>query len=249
MSKLDTQRDFGRYLQARRMKQGISLEAISRLTRITTTCLKQIESEDLANLPAPVFVKGFLRSYAEAVGADTQEVFRRYEAYSQALEQTHHYQSQLDTRTPFLLRIVVALVLLSSLIAATLYIDKTMFSPQSSDSSSTLSILHKDSENPQVSKTDESASVLEKEEMAAEPVKKKALTLRMEAVEPSGIKVISDDQKPQEYNLQVGEAVEIHAESKFSLLISNAAGVRLTLNGKHVTVPGKSGQAVTLELP
>jgi hypothetical protein len=49
--------------------------------------------------------------------------------------------------------------------------------------------------------------------------------------------------------LKPGEKISLSAESRFNLLIGNAGGVRLNLNGKPVPVPGKSGQVVNVTLP
>ena len=61
---------FGRYLQAIRLEKKISLEQVSQQTRIGLGNLLLLEQEDHEQLPAEVYVKGFLRSYAKAVGAD-----------------------------------------------------------------------------------------------------------------------------------------------------------------------------------
>ena len=121
-------KDFGRYLQAQRISQGISLDAIARLTRITTACLKQIESEDMAQLPAPVFVKGFIKSYADAVGADKDEALARYEANLKAIVKTKRSQIRIKKQTPLLQRVLLAFVLLSAIVTATLLIADKYFS-------------------------------------------------------------------------------------------------------------------------
>jgi cytoskeleton protein RodZ len=71
---------FGRYLQAIRLEKKISLEQVAEQTRIGLGNLMLVEQEDHAQLPAGVFVKGFLRSYAAAIGADGDEAVRRYES-------------------------------------------------------------------------------------------------------------------------------------------------------------------------
>jgi cytoskeletal protein RodZ len=71
---------FGGYLQAIRLKRGISLEKVSEETRIGLGTLKAIEQEALDELPAEVFLKGFLRSYSAFINADGDEAVRRYES-------------------------------------------------------------------------------------------------------------------------------------------------------------------------
>jgi cytoskeletal protein RodZ len=67
---------FGRYLQSMRLEKKITLENVSEETRIAVSNIQLIEKEDLEALPDEVFVKGFLRSYARAIGADGDEAVK-----------------------------------------------------------------------------------------------------------------------------------------------------------------------------
>ena len=78
MTSEDQYLSFGRYLRSVRIQTGLSLEEVSWETKIGMENLLLIEKEDLISLPAEVFVKGFLRSYAKAVGADGDRAVRNY---------------------------------------------------------------------------------------------------------------------------------------------------------------------------
>jgi cytoskeletal protein RodZ len=69
---------FGRYLKTVRLEKGIKLSDIFQQTRISKVTLEQIEAEDHTQLPAEVFVKGFLRAYAGVVGADANVAVEGY---------------------------------------------------------------------------------------------------------------------------------------------------------------------------
>lgn len=253
-------RDFGRYLQACRINKGISLDAISRLTRITKAILKQIESEDMAQLPAPVFVKGFLRSYAEAVGADKDEALARYQASLKITRQTEQSQTSWEKPSPLLPRILIALVAVGAVIAATLFVSGHFLSrpakEQIEPSQTPASVAptpepaaSQDTETAPETRQEPSSIESPPEEGTKAAEENKRLVLKVAAVEPTWLKIIADDQKPQEYTLAVGDTLTLEARKQFSLLIGNAAGVQLTFNGNPVAVPGKSGQVVTLQLP
>ena len=66
----------GEYLKHAREKKRLSLEQIASQTRIQEHHLQALESEDFANLPAKVFAKGFVRSYAKALGLDEEEALQ-----------------------------------------------------------------------------------------------------------------------------------------------------------------------------
>ncbi len=68
----------GDYLKEGRKKKGVSLEHIASQTRIQEHHLLALEAEDFGNLPAKVFAKGFVRSYAKALGLDEEEALQRF---------------------------------------------------------------------------------------------------------------------------------------------------------------------------
>ncbi len=68
----------GRSLKELREKLGIDLKAISAETKINIKTLEWIEEEDLDHLPAPVYLKGFLKAYARALNLDPQKLIEGY---------------------------------------------------------------------------------------------------------------------------------------------------------------------------
>lgn len=60
----------GTLLAAARLRHGLSLTELAARTRVSRPQLEAIESEDWASLPAPVYVRGFVRLYAREVGLD-----------------------------------------------------------------------------------------------------------------------------------------------------------------------------------
>ena len=68
----------GSYLREIRERQGLTLEEIAAETKINCRFLRAIEEEAWEELPAEVYLIGYLRAYAEAVGLDPGEVLARY---------------------------------------------------------------------------------------------------------------------------------------------------------------------------
>jgi cytoskeleton protein RodZ len=69
----------GAYLRGLREQQGLSIDELSRATRVLHHYLEALESDDMASLPAPVFTKGFIRAYCQAIGADPEAALTLYE--------------------------------------------------------------------------------------------------------------------------------------------------------------------------
>jgi cytoskeletal protein RodZ len=63
----------GEWLRATRLRRGFSLAEIERDTRINRLYLEALEEEHYDVLPAPVYTRGFLRSYARILGLDPAE--------------------------------------------------------------------------------------------------------------------------------------------------------------------------------
>jgi len=74
----------GRYLKAARERHAMSLEEISRATRIPVSSIERIESDHFDDLPGEVFARGFLKAYARAVTLPVEEVLARYTASRRA---------------------------------------------------------------------------------------------------------------------------------------------------------------------
>jgi cytoskeletal protein RodZ len=68
---------FGSYLRRQREKRGLSLAQLSRATKIKEANLALLEEARLDELPARVFVVGYVDAYARAVGADSCEALSR----------------------------------------------------------------------------------------------------------------------------------------------------------------------------
>jgi cytoskeletal protein RodZ len=68
----------GSYLKRERELKQVSIAELAQTTRIPVRILQQLETDDHAPLPADVFVRGFLRAYARALGLDAEHVLARY---------------------------------------------------------------------------------------------------------------------------------------------------------------------------
>lgn len=90
---------FGEKLRKQRERRGLSLDAISNTTKISTRMLRAIEDEHFDQLPGGVFNKGFVRAYARQVGLDEEDTIAEYLA---ALRESQlHSQTILPNfRTP-----------------------------------------------------------------------------------------------------------------------------------------------------
>jgi len=69
----------GETLRQARLDKGVSLADAARETRIRKGYLEALEGEDPAALPAAVYTRGFLRTYAEYLGLNAQAMLDLYQ--------------------------------------------------------------------------------------------------------------------------------------------------------------------------
>ena len=70
----------GGYLRELREAGGASLDEMARATRVGKRHLEALEAEELIELPAPVFVKGFIRAYCGFLQVSPDQALSRYQA-------------------------------------------------------------------------------------------------------------------------------------------------------------------------
>jgi len=246
MSNHDESLSYGGYLQRIRLEKRISLEAVSEDTRIGLGTLKLIEKEDQAQLPAEVFVKGFLRAYARAIGADGDEAVKRYESRLKTAGRLSGPQAAAEnSNTGIWWKLPIVLVVFAAVIFLSVWgisILQTQPVPKGVVEEQKLSI-NSEANNHQ----------LQKEAASAKDTSTKIITekwvLEVEAHQDTWMKIIIDDGDAAEYNLAAGDRLELKAVSNFNLLFGNAGGIEMKLNDKPVAISGKNGEIVTMQLP
>lgn len=78
----------GELLKREREAQGKSIEDVAKVTRMSSQTLAALEDDRFGALPAPVYVKGHLRTYARFLGLDEGEIIQRYTRSTQQHEPT-----------------------------------------------------------------------------------------------------------------------------------------------------------------
>jgi len=75
---LETELISGQDLKNLRQAIGIKLEDIFEVARISISILKAIENDDFQNLPSLIYLRNFLKSYAEILHLDPEKVADSY---------------------------------------------------------------------------------------------------------------------------------------------------------------------------
>ena len=96
--------DFGQRMKRLREERGVALRDIAETTKISVSALEALERNDISRLPGGIFSRGFVRAYAEQIGADpekaVQEFIARFPHDSVTDGSPHVTTTEVDTDPP-----------------------------------------------------------------------------------------------------------------------------------------------------
>jgi cytoskeletal protein RodZ len=93
-------RQIADYLCHQRQEKNIPLEKVAKDTFIPLRLLQAMESSQFDRLPEPVYIKGFIRRYAEVLGLNGTEVASRFQVEPAGLAQPAELRPELKRPEP-----------------------------------------------------------------------------------------------------------------------------------------------------
>ncbi len=224
---------FGRYIREIRRQKGIDLRTVAEEIDVSLYQLSLIESEDHEELPDARRVKNILKSYSDFIGLDSSDIIDRYEVSRSAYA---CWASEPGKRgrgvKKAVFRAIAALFFLSA--------------------AGALSFLAFTGGDKGAAESSDSEEVLPSRKAAAAAEYSRdagRFVLVIDALEKTWIKIGIDGEETLEYLLRPKDHVELEAEKHYHMLIGNAGGIEMSLNGEPVDIPGGSGEVVTIQLP
>lgn len=95
---MEEHKPLGKQFKNAREQKGLSLDQISKSTKIKKDYLKAIEEERFDYLPTgEVYRKGFIKKYAAALGMDTEKILKEYEETKSSSEEMAQPGDEIDT--------------------------------------------------------------------------------------------------------------------------------------------------------
>jgi cytoskeleton protein RodZ len=70
----------GAMLRTARIQRNLKVEQVAKELHLDTRIVTAMENDDQSTLPEPIFVQGYLRSYARLVGLPADDIVSRYSA-------------------------------------------------------------------------------------------------------------------------------------------------------------------------
>jgi len=260
----------GDILKNRREELGQDLREISNTLKIKYDYLKAIEDGTLEKLPQEVYVKGYIREYAEHIKIDPEAAIN---AYLQQISPPQVENKDIPEKEPAKKKIPkIGYVLISLLfILITITASYTIFSKKGKDIKQSAEQTQKERASPYAERMKETplSSVVKpgkttisdskketplpgtetKKEIVPPKTDVSRQVLEVFATDTTWLLVLIDKNDPKEMLLKPGDSAKWHAKNGFSLKIGNAGGIRLVFNGKEIKKLGEKGQVINIDLP
>jgi len=255
------------YLRQLRETRGVSLEEIARVTRVGSSYLHALEGDDFAALPESVFTRGFVRAYCQALGETPDEALALYDGRSEApatapapapaaarprlpSAASHAATEPVPrNRGPVLVSFILLVVLGVALFAVTLALQSGReTSDERRGARATMPAPPGASASRAPDAPASAATPLPGPSLgtagapsAAQP---SGYRLVVRAVEPTWIRVRTEEGQVTEETIPAGQTREWFSTRPFVLTVGNAGGVKLELNGRAVPPLGPSGVVI-----
>ena len=221
----------GSRLKQIRLSKGISLEEAYKNTRIHMDVLKAIEDNRLDSFSA-VYMKGFLKTYAQYLGINPQEILQQYQDMFLAKDEIILKDDLPELKAKINVNLFksrkVQLVTKLFIVICVIFIFGRMISVFSSK--------RRGSAKTKVETTKEKVPSLAKK---SGPVK---LAIRVK--EDCWVRIRCDGKKIFEGILTKGMKESWNAKEKIELSVGNAGGIEIEVNDKILSSLGRRGQVL-----
>jgi cytoskeleton protein RodZ len=235
----------GERFRAAREARGLSLSDVAEQIRIRSVYLSAIEEENWNAIGAPVYVRGFLRTYARCLGLDPEEAVAAFNLTQPAPAQPQGLaRAQAPKGEAFPARFGSLLIWIAGtvavlLVAFVVYNELTM----SNRGATTAALSPSAVPSATLAASATPSGVAPAPRPSALPVTDGAKSLALVLSAPSWLRVTVDGNVSMEGTFPAGTSKTFHGKSAL-VRIGNAGGVQIYVDGKDVGKLGKSGDVV-----
>lgn len=245
--------DIGNTLRDARQRQGLTLQEISRATKISIHVLEAIEHNDLAAVPRGVFIRGYLRAYARQVGLNPAQIVGEYLAQHEAppedeeLEELRiRYANRGSGRSPRS-DVVIVMAGLAVLLYSLFFSrpDRPAVSDPAVDTARVIDARVPSTDFP-VAPAHVTAVPLAADAMQAADIS--GLTLEIQPEGLCWVSAVTDGRRALYRLMKPGERAVLEARELILMRVGDAGAFGYWINGVEGRPIGLPGEAVTLEI-
>lgn len=237
-SKQEKITEIGTYLSQIRAEKGISLKLIEARTQIPVRLLKAIETGDLDSLPEPIYIRGLIKQFAEALNLNGTQIANTF-----PIDLGVPRNSRLTLRLPslqlrpFHLYFLYIVVVILSVRAISNILKQSV-----------TELTIETSPQPLVaaSPSDRSKPKATTPTPTPKKTQTKPVMVNVELKDLSWLEIIVDGKSVFQGNLPKGTKRTWSADKQVTIRTGNAGGVLVTFNNEQPKSLGKLGQVTTV---
>ncbi len=230
----------GQFLKKKREEQKLTIGEVSNVLCLRKPLIEAIESGNWDVLPHQVYVKGYIKEYAG--------LLKVYDELAPSLvEKTKSDDIIIDIPKPKKPKTVHRKLSKASVIypvIITLLVGFFIFDKIQRDQVLTSKLENAD----HITAKPSNIATTDSSDKKNIPDIVDARRLMITCHERAWVSVVIDGAEKKEFMLNPQEIIMLNAKEKFDLLIGNAGGVKLFLNGKDIEFTGKSGEVKRIKV-
>jgi len=109
----ESEKPFGDYLSQARQTLGLTLDELAKSLKLNVKILEALENSDIESLPPAIYVQGYIKAYAKALGISDEEVHQKYlqsvaDKQSIQLQPRSSLPSEINSESPMIKMLSVA---------------------------------------------------------------------------------------------------------------------------------------------
>ena len=259
----------GAVLEKARKQRGLTLDEAEYATKIRKRYLDGLEREDFGVLPDAVYARGFLKTYANYLGLDGEDLARqlrdrrrsrRERTFAYGAPKTSEFDKPLinpgelngekrrGISWPTVLNLLVALLLVAAIVGSLYYVGLGAQRPEGSPDARPQDT-EDVADNPQPPAGAPSGAENGPPENGApdrpEPRPETLSVVVSVEGDPSWLSVLADGRLAYEQIAQPGFSRNFEAQREVSIKTGNAGAVGVEVNGQDLGKLGESGEVLT----
>lgn len=235
--------EMGSYLRHLREEQSLSLEEVAAKTKVQARLLNAIEEGNLDPLPEPIYIQGFIKRYADALGLDGAEfasVFPTGQNF-QFLKASWRGLPAVAQLKPIHLYLIYIFLIICAVNGLSQLVKNSAMQASNPETEKKAIAPPPKPDKPKP----DSLALLSSNSSSNIPKSDKPLRVGVTLKEESWIRVVADGKTQFEGTLPEGTQRTWEAKEELIIRAGNAGGVLVTLNEKQAEPLGVSGQPET----
>jgi cytoskeleton protein RodZ len=246
----------GKTLEAARIHAGLSIDQVADATRIRRTLLTAIEHDDFSLCGGDFYARGHIRNIAGVVGADSAPLLAAYDAErgveaapsGEVLAGSRSYYSPRRGGTNWSAVLAVALALVVFVGVARILLGGSGAAPQLAGTTPAPAASRAPAPPVRAATVPPRPARPREQADAVAPVRTDMVTVRAAAIATSWLNAVNGTGTTLfEGTLRKGATKTFTAKKKVRLVIGNAGGLRLTVNGRDLGLAGEPQQVARVE--